>query len=244
MNHTFAQDFFRSRFQELERDMLHADVFMYSLNTKNSSASSPSVLAQYVSAFYSDTAIWSLFSDFLEQMFRNMIHHFPENIFWDLDYMITYAVRESIHHKAPELFWEDYTEKLSELLAIFGCHGEIRFRYLHDFTYGFDWSRWARKDISERKNIHPFGISFFDRTIERGDELLELIRKNDSKYHQLQSDVYRNPFSFSREIAEEKKMMHWLSKNKAIPVEQWKTTAAISFEKDVDLIRQRYSSSM
>lgn len=103
---------------------------------------------------------------------------------------------------------------------------------------------WVRKNISQRKDIHPFGITCFDRTIDRGEELLELIRKNDSKYHKLQNDSYRNPFSFSRGLEEEKKMMHYLFKQNAIPVQQWKTSSVIRFEKDVDLIRRRYSDNI
>ena len=140
MNHLFAQEYFDERFKKLESEMLDANVFMDSLSSLNASASSPSSLAMYVVQSYDEIALWGVFSDFLEQMFRNMIHHFPENIFWDLDYMIAYVIGESLKFRSPEKFWEDYTCKLNELLETFGCYGEIRFRYLHDFTYGFVWS--------------------------------------------------------------------------------------------------------
>lgn len=238
MSQLAAQKYLASRFESLEQEMQKANVFMHSLNTSRRTASKPVQLASYVGVLYDDTSVWLAFSDFLEQMFQSICYHFPENIFWDLDYMISYAVRESKKSKSPELFWERYTHKLTHLLAVFGSHGEIRFRYLHDFTYGFDWARWVRKDVLQRKNIDPFSIAFFDRTIERGEELLQLIRQDDSKYHRLQSSSYRNPFSFSRDIAEEKEMMRWLSKHDALPVQQWDINADVSFERDFDLIRQ------
>lgn len=238
MNNSISSSYFKNRFKSLEQEMLDAKVELCSVYAFKPSASSPSRLAAYVSDLYDDEMIWAHFSDYLEQMILSIRHHFPENIFWDLDYMIAYAVRESQKFKEPELFWEAYTQKLNHLLAVFGCHGEIRFRYLHDFTYGFDWARWVRKDLPSRKNVQPFEMAFFDRTISRGEELLELIRQNDSRYHRLQTSSYRNPFSFSRDILEEKEMMCWLSNNNGLPIAQWNANGPINFEKDFDLIRK------
>ena len=55
-------------------------------------------------------------------------------------------------------------------------------------------------DPEPRAEHGPFSSTFLSYTKQRGEELVELIARNDAKYHRLADDaVARNPFGFSRE---------------------------------------------
>ena len=81
---------------------------------------------------------------------------FPENLFWDFDYYLA-----SIHAEASEAAdygaqLEKFTEITVGLMHLYGQRSKIRFRYVHDFIYGFDWARWVRRNPDTRTGTSPF----------------------------------------------------------------------------------------
>ena len=67
------------------------------------------------------------------------------------------------------------TELLVDVQARYGARSAIRFRYVHDFIYGYDWARWVAREPETRTAIGPYDPVFLKRMRDRADELLELI---------------------------------------------------------------------
>jgi hypothetical protein len=147
--------------------------------------------------------------------------HFPGNIYWDLDRLVAGLVSEAESEAA-------LGEALSEaetLHRMFGGHSAIRFRYVHDFLYGFDWAKWVARDPAARSRVGPFDRAFLAYTQRRGRELLELIARDDAKYHRLRDERPRNPFPFSREPEHERRLHEDLARRGLLPVESWRSDA-------------------
>lgn len=142
--------------------------------------------------------------------------HFPETIFWDFDFL------------AASLLAMDDAAQIStasnlivSLQTQYGRHSIIRFRYVHDFVYGFDWAKWIKKDPSQRASTLPFDITFLRYLCARGKELVELINADDEKYPKLPDGGPRNPFGFSREPEQEEALHRSLAEMNLIPVPAW-----------------------
>ena len=103
------------------------------------------------------------------------------------------------------------TELLVDVQARYGARSAIRFRYVHDFIYGYDWARWVAREPETRTAIGPYDPVFLQRMRHRADELLELIQTNDKNYPQLEQNISRNPFGFSREPGAPKARFCWSS---------------------------------
>lgn len=157
--------------------------------------------------------------------------HFPGNLFWDFKFPAHAVHRAASLSADPIRYIGTWSEKIAALHAQFGGSTKIRFRYAHDFLYGFDWAKWVRKNPSERHGIKPFDIEFIDAMAERGHELFALIDSNDDKYHQLETEHFRNPFPFSREPAEEIRLHRELAELDLIPIPAWKS----EFECDLSI---------
>lgn len=156
---------------------------------------------------------------FEEALFRvaaSQIEHFPGNVFWDFDAFAAHLATL----EAAEL---EETVRISEdLMARFGMRSPIRFRYVHDFMYGFDWARWVERRPAERREVPPFGLAFLRYSHARGGEMLALIAEDDEKYPRLGADVdARNPFGFLREPPEETRLLRTLAAEGAVPVRAW-----------------------
>ena len=154
----------------------------------------------------------------LEAIFSN----FPENIFWDFDFLVATMVKQAlVAERGVDYFLHEFNERIVSLIALFGNQSNIRFRYLHDFTYGFDWAKWVRKESQSRRVVGPFDLKFLDYLLGRGYELLQLIDERDRKYHPLDDHSYRNPFGFSREPQDETYLLTCLAERNLIPVAAW-----------------------
>ncbi|MGE0785849.1 MAG: ferrochelatase [Sandaracinaceae bacterium] len=140
---------------------------------------------------------------------------FPDNVFWDLDALATALSRL----ETDEL--REAIDELEELYALFGVGGPIRFRYAHDFVYGFDWARWVARDPEAHAAIGPFDRRFFRTMLARGGELLELIEADDAKYPRLREGELRNPFGYARDPASERLLYERLAREGGIPVHAW-----------------------
>lgn len=169
---------------------------------------------------------------------------FPDNIFWDFDFYLA-----SIHRHASAA--SDYAGYLHDvalltvgLMQLYGQHSAIRFRYVHDFMYGFDWARWVRRKPSERLGIEPFGPEFLRQTESRGRDLLSLIAADDDWYPRLVRGESRNPFPFPREPHDELRLYRTLAEAGHVPVEAWRLDAEPDAGRDYDAIREQTAASL
>lgn len=149
---------------------------------------------------------------------------FPDNVFWDLDTLIAVIWRGGLASAAPADDIAARCRHIADLMHLFGRHTPIRFRYLHDFSYGFDWTRWIRKPAPDRTG-GPFDWPFLRYLDKRGHELLDLIAADDAKYPKLANGEVRNPFAFSREPADEIALHIDLAAHGEIPLEAWNINA-------------------
>ena len=183
----------------------------------------------------------ALLASTLEEVVQSMVAHFPDTIFWDFDFFVASVVREMLAEEDPTPFLEDFSKRIVTLMELFGKESDIRFRYLHDFSYGFDWAKWVQKEPETRWRVQPFSLTFLDYLHSRGQELVQLIAADDRKYHRIADGSYRNPFAFSREPAEEAYLFTQLSVRQLLPIEAWKEGALPIWDKPFERLREQLS---
>lgn len=170
---------------------------------------------------------------------RSITRHYPDNIFWDLA-MLVVEMKRRCEQGALELM----VAQLTRLMAGFGRESPIRFRYVHDFIYGFDWSKWVRKAPEKRSPCRPFGPEFLDYLEKRQEELVALIAVDDAVYGRLQSGEDRNPFGFSREPGDELRLHRSLAESGDLPVETWNCSGLARYEPDFSEIRAKRAKEL
>ena len=175
---------------------------------------------------------------------RAQIDSFPDNLFWDFDYLLS-----SIHENA--LCDEDYESAVElarelavELMMLYGRRSAIRFRYVHDFIYGFDWARWVRRAAPDRAGVQPFASEFMTQSLRRGRALLEMIEADDERYPKLRNGQVRNPFRFSREPEGELRLYRDLAKHGSLPLQAWSQDATPSWDRDFDALREQRAEAL
>ncbi|HMR75342.1 MAG TPA: ferrochelatase [Polyangiaceae bacterium] len=166
------------------------------------------------------------------------LENFPENIFWDFDYL----VHALLQLETPER--ERFTQLVVALNRRFGRHTVIAFRYAHDFLYGYDWARWVKKSPEQRSGLGPFSMEFLASMNTRGKELEALIDENDAKYPRLPAGEARNPFSFSREPEDEALLFIELAARGAIPVPAWQTAVELDYSRAYTQIREQTAAQL
>ena len=169
---------------------------------------------------------------------RAVAEHFPDNIYGDVDFLSAALVARFGDQPAAEAQLTVHCEQIAGLIALYGCHSAIRFRYMHDFLYGFDWARWVRKDPINRAATGPFDPVFLQYLYQRGGELLALIERGDAEYPPLAPDQWRNPFDFSREPAAEARLHRLLAAEELLPLAAWDIYARPSFDRDFHRLRR------
>lgn len=180
-------------------------------------APTPVALVERLGNDHEDGVRAHAFARGLDDVIRAIADNFPENIFWDLDYLAS-----CLWHAGEALAISDFACRVVTLCRGFGNQSKLRFRYAHDFLYGYDWARWVTRAPEERAGIGPFDLSFFDYLDARMKTLLELVSSNDSKYPQLESWEFRNPFTFTREPQEEAALHQALARLDLIPLKSWR----------------------
>jgi hypothetical protein len=153
----------------------------------------------------------------LRQIALAQVENFPETQFWDLDFVAAQLLAPDL--EAPRLRRD--IEKIVRLQRSFGRHSVLCFRYTHDFIYGYDWARWVARDPQAHREHGPFSGTFLSYLLGRGQELEALIAQDDETYHRLPQGQPRNPFSFSREPAQEQRLFSTLARRDHIPVRTW-----------------------
>lgn len=172
------------------------------------------------------------------------LRSFPENLFWDFDFYLASIHRDASAAPDYASYLGDVTRITAGLMKLYGQQSVIRFRYVHDFMYGFDWARWVRRDPDARKEIAPFGLDFLQRTESRGRGILTLIEADDDWYPRLADGASRNPFPFSREPEDELSLYRLLARRGAVPVEAWHLDAQPDASRDFDALREDAAASL
>lgn len=168
----------------------------------------------------------------LENIVKAQLKNFPENIFWDFDFIVSSMLQQALDAGDDAIIFIDtFGKKMVELSELFGIHNEIKFRYVHDFTYGFDWAKWVRKDAQNCAHIQPFSLVFLDYLLTRGQEIVQNIRLGKSQCYKLCDTGFRNPFKFSREPEDEYLLLTHLAQAEFIPVAVWDWNAIPIWDK-------------
>jgi len=171
-----------------------------------------------------DELLVSAFCAGLAELARAQLEHFPENIFFDLDYPAAAVLRGARKQGSTADLVESFA-LMTQLQRIYGMHTPIRFRYVHDFSYGFDWAKWTAREAEQDGSVGPFELTFLRYMRTRGQELMALIAADDAKYPTLRDHKPRNPFPFSREPAAEIELHQELARRGLVPVPAWETDA-------------------
>ncbi|MDY6901925.1 MAG: hypothetical protein SWZ49_28210 [Cyanobacteriota bacterium] len=227
-----------SSFQVLDEILAQHIVKPLSLNPNQSIITSFTELEVKLFQQVSDIQIIAIIRDNLEKILNALLHNFPENIFWDFDFVVSCMLRQALLADTPIDFLENFSNKIVLLMNMFGRESEIRFRYIHDFMYGFDWARWVKKKPHHRANTEPFCLNFLDDLLCKGEEILQRIKKDDVNYPQISEKRYRNPFCFSREPEDEHRLLTYLATRECIPVAAWEWNTVAVWDKPFYQIRE------
>lgn len=159
---------------------------------------------------------------------RAQVSAFPDNLLWDLDLPLVTWWTASHRADDPPAAARRLLGLATELQGLFGRATALRFRYAHDFTYGYDWVKWVGRGPATRAEVGPFDLPFLEAMRARGRELLEVIATGgDPKYPALLGSAPRNPFPFSREPAAELAILRALADADRIPVPAWRPDAQV-----------------
>ncbi len=208
-------------FSFLDQILIQQSIQPLSLNPEKNLATSLAKLGILVSSITDDKYLINQLRNTLEQIVYSLLQNFPENIFWDFDFMVFSMFKQALLANSPENFLEYFGNKIVSLIELFGAKSIIKFRYIHDFMYGFDWAKWVQKDPLNRAHIQPFDLIFLDYLLLKGRQIIQQISLNQLPHYKLSETGYRNPFSFSREIDDEYLLLTSLAKKELIPVPAW-----------------------
>ncbi|MDH4283539.1 MAG: ferrochelatase [Myxococcales bacterium] len=172
------------------------------------------------------------------------LESFPENLFWDFDFYLASIHRHALAAADYPSYLRNATDITVGLMRLYGQQSAIRFRYVHDFMYGFDWARWVRRDPEARSGVAPFGLDFLRQIESRGQGILTLIEAEDDWYPNLSEGASRNLFPFSREPEDERRLYRLLAERGCIPVQAWRLDAQPDASRDFDALREDAAESL
>lgn len=155
----------------------------------------------------------------LRRIDEAIVRHFPHNLFADLD--LVAATLESLRQRHGDAAALARADRIAEVHAVFGQETPLRFRYTHDFLYGFDWARWVAREPATRREVGPYDDAFLDYSTQRAAELCALVAQHDRKYGPLEGEAHRNPFPFRRDPEAERVLHRALAASDGIPVRAW-----------------------
>lgn len=219
---------------------LDREVRRKSLSPDKEIASSLVEIARTLEVEDERTAMQLEFARGLAEWTRSQQVNFPENLFWDFDYP---AARVLGHAKSLAPGKDlDYVAaafgRMVELQQRYGVHTTIRFRYVHDFSYGLDWAKWIAREVDQDGSVGPFDWEFLCYLRQRAFELVELIERDDEKYPTLQGGAARNPFSFRRDPESEAAILSELGRRGQLPVCAWDIHASPRFDRPFQALRE------
>lgn len=207
-----------------------------SLNPEKETTNSFVQIASYLKPFGLSDVQLEVIAESTLQIVESAVYHFPENIFWDFDFLVYRLTENSLSSQDFEETFKTLSNQILKIFSLFGAHSLIQFRYIHDLIYGYDWLKWMLEKRILDENADPFGMPFLNYIHTRGEELVCLIQQNDKNYPQIEGE-YRNPFLFSRTSEEEIKLHRDLSASGQIPIEAWSMIASPRYDKNYSLLR-------
>ncbi len=227
-------------FQLIDEILAQQYVNLLSLSPQKRLITSFAELGNLIAKQNTDIQITTTIQETIESIVRTQLQNFPENIFWDFDFLVSSMLRQALNAEEGAIaFLKVFGEKMVSLTEMFGNKTEIRFRYVHDFMYGFDWARWVQKEPEKRAHIEPFSPLFLDYLLIKGKELLQRINHGQIVSYKLCETGYRNPFTFSREPEDEYRLLTYLAKEQLIPVAVWNWNASPIWNKPFQEMRQQ-----
>jgi hypothetical protein len=236
MKHDFAPT---NSFQILDEMVAKPAINLLSLNPQKTLITNFTELENLVLETTSNLDILASLRDSLSVIVYVQLQNFPGNIFWDFDFMVSSMLRQAlVADEGAVDFLESFANKMTLLTDLFGSHQEIRFRYIHDFIYGFEWARWVQKEPQTRAHIEPFSLVFLDYLLMKGQDILQHINIEKSTSYQLCDTGFRNPFTFSREPEDEYRLLTHLAAKELIPVVAWNWNASPVWNKPFQEMRQ------
>lgn len=180
----------------------------------------------------------------LHRVAAAQLDSFPETIFWDFDALAAHLAELETKSVDPRLDLARVSSTIAALQHLFGHRTPIHFRYVHDFMFGYDWAKWVAREPDARANVGPFDERFLRYMWRRGHELLLLIANDDEKYPKLSSGRPRNPFGFSREPSDERKLLETLAKADEIPVRAWEPSPRPTWNRPFQQLRDQRAVSL
>ena len=227
-------------FQLIDEILAQQSVNLLSLNPKKTLITSFAELENLIAEQNTDIQIITTIQATIENIVRSQLQNFPENIFWDFDFLVSSMLRQALNADDGAIaFLKVFGKKMVCLTEMFGNKTEIRFRYVHDFMYGFEWARWVQKEPQKRAHIEPFSPLFLDYLLVKGKELLQRINHGQVVSYKLCETGYRNPFTFSREPEDEYRLLTYLAEEQLIPVAVWNWNASPVWNKPFQEMRQQ-----
>lgn len=218
-----------------------------SLGPGRERASSLEAIGERVLSADVPLAVAGAWAEGLAEVATAMQDAFPENVFWDLDRIAADLLRagEASGPVAGAREVRAHAARLVEVQRVFGRHTPVAFRYVHDFSYGFDWAKWVGKEPDARRDVSPFGPRFVQAMIDRGRELHSLIAEGrDAKYPPLPDGRPRNPFGFSREPEAEARLLRHLAAHDLLPVRAWDVGHVPTWDRPYAALRRQAAQSL
>ncbi|GBE92573.1 hypothetical protein [Nostoc cycadae] len=211
-----------------------------SLNPQKQLITSFAELENLIAEETTDIKLISNLQYTLECILDAQLKNFPGNIFWDCDFMVSSILRQALAMGDDAIaFLKTFTNKMVVLSQLFGINQEIRFCYVHDFMYGFDWARWVQKEPQTRANVEPFSLIFLDYLLAKGQELIHRISLDQVTCYKLCDTGFRNPFPFSRKPEDEYRLLTYLASEGFIPVTAWNWHSQPVWNQPFQEIRQQ-----
>lgn len=227
-------------FQCLDEILAQQCVNPLTLNPHKTFITSFVELEKLIMSMTTDEKFILALRDTLKLILEAQLHNFPENIFWDFDFIVSSMVRQALVADMGSIsFLESFGDKMVLLIELFGINKEIRFRYVHDFIYGFDWARWVQREPETRSNSEPFSLVFLEELLIKGEKLIKHINYGQLTSYNLSHTGYRNPFDFSREPEDERLLLTSLARQNLIPVAAWNWEASPVWDKPFQEMRQQ-----
>jgi hypothetical protein len=206
-----------SKLAQIDLEFRKAIPFPKSLNPE---LDEPRTLCEIFCILYSgkeSDIIWDEFLSVTEQIIRSQFVYYPQNIFWDFDYLLFYIWSQ----KNKDVLFA-MAKKILNVQLYYSSINSINFAYIHDFIYGYDWDRWVRKDIKNRYLVGLYDLKFLSYLEKRGLQIIDSIG-SDERYPVLVKNQNRNVYNFHRHGAAEIKTLTSLAKEENIPIQGWRT---------------------
>ncbi len=172
----------------------------------------------------------------LSDLARAIAREFPENLFADLDHVA--AELRRVVAEQGHVALERTIDPLVRIHRLYGKSSRIRFRYVHDVLYGFDWAKWVSRDPAARGRARPYDLAFLAHVEARAAELDALVEAGDPSYPPLPAGAFRNPFPFDREPDAEARLFPILAAEDLLPIRAFDTHATPSWQRPFASLRE------